>query len=138
MNGTLPASAAIQTPIIYRFGQTAALNVHCHPSWREAWLPESEAKKNPSTSLLGIFSSEKLSLWKYAERKSMLDRSIATHPPKNAASIRTEILANREKSRSSVRMVGAPCSRQTAAICASKMRLPRTSDGTITFRNSGR
>jgi hypothetical protein len=56
MNGTRPAFAASQTPIIYRFGQTAAMNVHCHPGWREAWLPESEAKKNPSTSLLGIFS----------------------------------------------------------------------------------
>lgn len=91
------------------------MNVHGHPSWREAWLPESEAKKNPSTSLLGIFSGEQLSPRKYAERKSMLDQSIATHPPKNAASVRTEIPANREKSRSSVRRVGAPCSGQTAA-----------------------
>ena len=38
----------------------------------------------------------------------------------------TAMPANRWKSLSSVRTVVAPCSRHTAAICASKTRLPRT------------
>ena len=77
--------------------------------------PKARRRKTRQHRCWGFFPSEKLSPRKYAERKSMLDRSIAHHPPKNAASVRTEIPANREKSRSSVRMVGAPCSRQTAA-----------------------